>query len=59
MLFCFFTGQETSELVEVAFYQRGVSHEVATLHTWVEVMIKTGGGKNIDTAFDGDSLHAL
>ena len=59
MFSCFFAGQETTELEEVAVYQRGVSCKVATLHTWVAVMIKTGDGENRDNVFGGDSLHTL
>ena len=44
-LSCFFSGQETSELEEVAVYQSSVSRKVATLHTWAAVMINTGDGK--------------
>ena len=43
-LSCIFDGQETAELEAVAVYQCGLSREVATLHIWVAVMIKTGDG---------------
>ena len=33
VLCCLFSGQETAELEEIAFYQRGVSRKVSTLHT--------------------------
>ena len=58
-LSCFFAGQETAELEEVAVYQRGVSCKVATLRTWVAVMIKTGDGKKRDNVYNGYPLHAL
>ena len=44
---------------EVAFDQLVVSRKVATLHTWVAVMINTGDGKNMDNVFNGYPLHAL
>ena len=58
-LSCIFTGQDTAELEEVAVYQCGVSREVATLHTWVAVMTKTGDGENRDNAFNVYPLHTL
>ena len=54
-----FAGQENSEFEEVAVYQRGVSCEVAILHTWVAVMVKTGDGKKRYNVFNGYALHAL
>ena len=58
-LFCLFAGRETSELEEVAVYQRGVSRKVETLHTWVAVMVKTGDGEKRDNFFNGYPFHAL
>ena len=54
-----FAGQETTEFEEVVVYQCGVSHKVATIHAWVEVIINTGNDKNMYNALDGDSLHVL
>ena len=58
-LYCLFAGQETSELEEVAVYQRDVSREVETFHTWVAVMVKTGDDKKRDNVFNGYPLHTL
>ena len=58
-LSCLFARQETSELEEVAVYQCGISREVATLHTWVVVMVNTVDGENMDNVFNGYPLHAL
>ena len=53
------TGQETTEFKEVAVYQCSVYREVATLHAWVAVIIKTGNGEKRDNSLHDDSLHAL
>ena len=59
VLSCLFARQETAELEEVAVYQCVISREVATLHTWVVVMVNTGDGENRDNVFNGYPLHAL
>ena len=56
---CLFAGQENAKLEEVAVYQRDVSRELATLHTWVAVMVNTEDSKNRDTEFNFYPLHAL
>ena len=58
-LLCLFAGHETAEFEEVSVYQCGVSHEVANLHAWVAVTIKTSDGENRDNTFNGDSFNAL
>ena len=54
-----FSGKETAEFEEVAVYHIGVSREVATLHAWVAVVIKTGDGEKRDNALHCNTLHAL
>ena len=58
-LSCFFSGQETVELEEVAIDQRSVSRKVATLQSWVLVMFKTRNSDERDNAVNCDLLHTL
>ena len=44
---------------EVAIYQRGVSREVANIHSWVSVMVKTSDSKERDNAVNCYPSHAL
>ena len=59
VLSCLFARQETAELEEVAVYQCVISREVATLHTWVVVMVNTGDVENRDNVLNFYPLHAL
>ena len=47
-LSCFFYGQDTAELEEVAIDQRGVSRDLVTLHSWVSVMVNNRDSEERD-----------